>query len=448
LFMGMAVFMVVFHMFSDVAKIKITKSNLTVAELDWQQSGLEILEAARVAAMKSASDLSEAAQDAADWTAAQYSDWNAGNWTATATSTEAAEAENSMLKARLAEVEKQLEAFTTGGGTGTIRADSSIATTVTENTNTATATESSPKEESPKETNKQESEITVETPPASEEPATEEKQKENTGKKNNRRRRGKRGKKEKKEETSTTTTTETTTSTSDASSSESTATSIGEAAANVMSFFQSASSAATTAVTSVGGGTSIAANPSSDLYGKSKTPLDWYGKHAQIRQSHAQQGLKRMEQNKVFEMPMEVITRNAVLGKGFPRHWAPCALERILQRKRAKGEPAHLNMVVVGGSSSSRPGVDCRLPTNSTNRKDGRYSNQLEYRFQVEKEINEKSGRKVPPGTLSGSVINRAQGGTCSVTNAILLDNMIDPYTTDVIIWEFLINGTYENSTK
>jgi hypothetical protein len=43
-------------------------------------------------------------------------------------------------------------------------------------------------------------------------------------------------------------------------------------------------------------------------------------------------------------------------------------------------------------------------------------------------------------GRVKFRILNHSQGGQESTTNALLLDQLIDPNGTDVIIWEFSLN--------
>ena len=109
------------------------------------------------------------------------------------------------------------------------------------------------------------------------------------------------------------------------------------------------------------------------------------------------------------------------------------------------GHPWRLELVVLGGSASSRPGDDCAW-TQEEGKRAGRYSSLLQQRLQEETanatsqtSANDSDGHSI-------DVINRAQGSTESSINALLLDEVVDPNTTDIIVWEYLINGAYRPS--
>ena len=165
---------------------------------------------------------------------------------------------------------------------------------------------------------------------------------------------------------------------------------------------------------------------------------------ANERQQYAQQLLQSMDERKAFETTFS--NRRDTLQQGFLRSWEPCVLERIIQQKEMllgtnNTSSRSLNVVVVGGSASARPANKCQLPNNVST--SGRYSDRLEWNLQKEHPVERRD---------SGSynifphfqVFNRAQGTCGSTVNAILIDNLIEASTTDVVIWEFLINGAYE----
>lgn len=134
--------------------------------------------------------------------------------------------------------------------------------------------------------------------------------------------------------------------------------------------------------------------------------------------------LERMKQEGVFTTNFS--SPESVLDRGFQRLWNPCALERRFRARDATQEP--VRVVVTGGSPSSRPGDNCTT--------DGRYASLLQERFQKEWANSNSSMPQF-------QVINMAQGGTTSVTGALLMDQYIDTNKTDVVIWEFLINGKF-----
>lgn len=141
------------------------------------------------------------------------------------------------------------------------------------------------------------------------------------------------------------------------------------------------------------------------------------------RRDQAALGLQEMQTNRVFEAPFT--TPQKVMLSGFPTAWNQCALERRFQQEPG----SHLHVSVVGGSTAARPGNNCPDPTTQT---DGRYSALLDQKLQ-------------PHQDLKFSVRNLAQGGTTSVVASFLLDGLIDPLETDIIVWDFLVNDTAYN---
>ena len=102
-------------------------------------------------------------------------------------------------------------------------------------------------------------------------------------------------------------------------------------------------------------------------------------------------------------------------------------------------------VVVVGGSASSRPaqGKECITEQNLP----PRYSDQLLIKVKRDEDRllnntkNNDDGDDNDEAIMRFEVTNLAQGASCSVTNALVLDSFLNLDATDVIIWEFLING-------
>ena len=149
-------------------------------------------------------------------------------------------------------------------------------------------------------------------------------------------------------------------------------------------------------------------------------------KAAQRRQQQAASALQRMKERGAMYTAFS--TPDSVLKHGFPRRWDSCTLERIFQQKETGTE---LEIVVVGASASSL----------------GNWSRLLQQQLDVESEIDEqKNNGNSTEGVnfqMNFKIHNRAQGSTGSVDNALILDENVSPDTTDVIVWEFYINGTF-----
>ncbi|CAB9504921.1 expressed unknown protein [Seminavis robusta] len=126
-------------------------------------------------------------------------------------------------------------------------------------------------------------------------------------------------------------------------------------------------------------------------------------------------------------MNSNISSRDQVLQHGFPRLWEPCVLlERLLVANNKT-----LEVVVLGGSASARPARDCTVEQEMP----AQYSNLLQQRLSTMHSSSDDDD------TLPKfRIINRAQGSMSSTTNALLMDQLIDPLTTDVIVWEFYIN--------
>jgi len=175
-------------------------------------------------------------------------------------------------------------------------------------------------------------------------------------------------------------------------------------------------------------------------------------------QTQAQHALQQMETDKVFDT--SVSYRDMVLKKGFPFRWGPCTIGNLLRRKQQQETtPSRRNIMqvaVLGGSSSARPGNNCTCKTTtSTEHQDllaGRYSNILQrqldnvYSFGKSNHdpwIGSSIHQEMKPtnnSVFQFQIVNMAQGAMDSPTNAILLDQLVNPHTDDILIHEFLIN--------
>jgi hypothetical protein len=133
-------------------------------------------------------------------------------------------------------------------------------------------------------------------------------------------------------------------------------------------------------------------------------------------------------------------SRTMVLDRGFPRsrsQWRPCALERVFQSKKTSADP--VTVVVVGGSTAARPGKKhCSL-----DEQDGRHSGQLNKKLAELAAAQQLilGNHSLDEHIMKFQVRNYAQGGSNSVTQALLMDGYINPNETDIIIWDFLTNG-------
>lgn len=139
----------------------------------------------------------------------------------------------------------------------------------------------------------------------------------------------------------------------------------------------------------------------------------------------------------VFDTP--ITTRDEVLDKGFPRLWNECAVASAFDRCRRQtsaSQETRLEILLLGGSASTRPATNCSVlvpAVSGTEEKKlpGRFSDFLESGLSaVEAQFPD----------LKFRVVSHANGNHHSVTDAVLLDNTVNVNTTDIIIWEFLIN--------
>lgn len=139
------------------------------------------------------------------------------------------------------------------------------------------------------------------------------------------------------------------------------------------------------------------------------------------RQKSAKAALQKMYDRKAFET--KISTAQSVMEMGYPFQWEPCTLHRSFQKKQTP----KLQFVIMGGSASSRPALNCREDPI-----EARFSNVLQANLQQD-----------AAGSLSDmelEVINMSQGSANSAHFGLVLDQLIDPRQADVLIWEGCIN--------
>jgi hypothetical protein len=134
--------------------------------------------------------------------------------------------------------------------------------------------------------------------------------------------------------------------------------------------------------------------------------------------------LQEMHQEDRLTTPFS--QRDTVIYMPLPRsepspHWRPCVVATMLQHRTT------IQILVLGGSSASRPGNGCDTPTDPWA---GRYSNLLQQQL----------NQRVTPYSYEFRVTNRAQGAETSDLSALMFDARIDTTTTDLIVWDYSIN--------
>ena len=145
----------------------------------------------------------------------------------------------------------------------------------------------------------------------------------------------------------------------------------------------------------------------------------------QERQTQAASGIQEMLEKNILTTAFT--QREIVLTQGFPHNWKPCVLQRRFRYQET------LKVTVVGGASAAQPGQGC--PAEYP---DGRWSTILQSKLGA-------SGKSLCKFAIS----NMAHGrDTSSIQTSLLLDGLIDPNETDVIIWDFLINGKYQRGRE
>eukprot|EP00797_Seminavis_robusta_P027713 Sro522_g159610.1 n/a (517) ;mRNA; r:42080-43630 len=155
-----------------------------------------------------------------------------------------------------------------------------------------------------------------------------------------------------------------------------------------------------------------------------------------MRQHMAQLALAEAQYKQIFHTP--ATSQASVLERGFVRQWDSCTIQKAQERI---GNEKTLQVLVLGGPGSARPSIDCdqeRFQGHEDDGYAGRYSNILE------RELNRvlapgfhlnstaKTGPEAPPF----QVINMAHASLVPSVQGLVLDRLVDPETTDVIIWE------------
>lgn len=159
-----------------------------------------------------------------------------------------------------------------------------------------------------------------------------------------------------------------------------------------------------------------------------------YEDHFAFLRQQAQAALDHIQANGDFDTAMT--TYSSIVGnpRVFPQPWNPCVLPRALQQQLTLNKD-NFQIVLVGGSPSSVSAAKCTTPDDDYS---GRWSNMLET------QLNNRSSSS----RLQFQVSNMAQGNTDSAVNAIMLDQLIDPYRTDLIVHEFGINDQANSSPE
>ena len=122
--------------------------------------------------------------------------------------------------------------------------------------------------------------------------------------------------------------------------------------------------------------------------------------------------------------------RSSVLAHLSP--WQPCALH---------GLPQHADLAIVGGSSSAHSARACNISGRDGGA--GRYSDILQ-------RILDSSGAPAlasPTSRQRVTVSNLAHGGTDSIWNALVLDELVDAKRADVLVWEYATNDALGGKT-
>jgi len=158
-------------------------------------------------------------------------------------------------------------------------------------------------------------------------------------------------------------------------------------------------------------------------------------------QEQAIVALERMKKRGAFNT--SVSRSQPVLERSFPISWNPCVIHQALTRRLKSSvtssfnDPGVFQIVVLGGSASSRPGDNCQ--DGKKDRFSGRYSNILEEALQQNYNFS-SYGNSTNITGIRFEVANMAQGSTETSTNALLMDELVNVNTTDLLLWEFLIN--------
>ena len=122
----------------------------------------------------------------------------------------------------------------------------------------------------------------------------------------------------------------------------------------------------------------------------------------------------------------------SVLQLGFPAKWNPCTLREIYPF--TSNSSSQLEIVVVGGSSTAHSSSRCN-PTGG--RFGGRYTNLLQR--DLDNDMRNSS--------ITFNIVNVGHGNTDSLWNSFMLDELINPSTTDVLIWEYATNDALGGTT-
>ena len=123
-----------------------------------------------------------------------------------------------------------------------------------------------------------------------------------------------------------------------------------------------------------------------------------------------------------------VSTTASVTQYGFPTKWKPCTLRHLSVQDH------NIQITVVGGSSTAHSARNCDQSGTDVG---GRYTNILQ------KELDRDLGNS----SIAINVVNVGHGATDTLWNALMLDELINASTTDVLIWEYATNDALGGST-
>ncbi|CAB9522713.1 expressed unknown protein [Seminavis robusta] len=163
-------------------------------------------------------------------------------------------------------------------------------------------------------------------------------------------------------------------------------------------------------------------------------------KAASSRQVQAKAALQRMKDQGT--LTALVSSRDHVLKHGFPIRWDDCVLDHLYQEQRA------FDVVVLGGASgTARHYTSCQQQKHTTTQRKPRPTK----RRPVYKSLLQQKFHQVNTAPqLNVRVFHRGRPDD-SVANTLLLDELVHPLTTNVLVWEDVLveaSDTTEDSRQ
>lgn len=158
----------------------------------------------------------------------------------------------------------------------------------------------------------------------------------------------------------------------------------------------------------------------------------------QDRRGYAKQALDLMAVEDVFETFLT--SKESVMERGFPFQWHPCTIPSLFRSKdEQRKDHSALKVVFVGGSCTTTSAASCGH-READNTQDARFTDILASSLEGDSFLFVSDNKEAK---MDFQIVNLGQAGSGSVLNALTLDTVIDPKTTDVLVYEFFVDDVW-----